>query len=469
MTAAGGIKKGTEILMPYGSVYWKQRETDARHDARYGRRDARRGGMIAYTIHTGRRVVYVEELVRSWESTGHKLQTGHALLSRMLDEVRGDVDAVHLIVRRDNVHARALYNRVGFSEVPWELYEPMENEVYMVAQVSNMHRMLVRAWTAPTQWEVETGACTKRLREEDRVWARQMYEEEHGSTRRWTQHHAHQAAHILMWDGTGVGVAVEVARRGRACEHGTGTTVVRRGRQQDAGEAYIHGGAMGAGQQHSSIQQGAAPGGTALAGDDGARVEDGGVGGPGSGSAHVRSSGKRAQREEAVGDEASGGATGARRAPGREIGRVRSEVVRSRSAAPAASGEGQPAGGCGGGRRDHVRRRHATAGRGSSGGTSARGGTRGSGGGRSGGGGAHGEDAIRWGVDTTRHNLVHEAETAGVIHLDDGFTNGKRSAGNAEVEGITEAEYMRGVKRKREKKDDTPPSPPSPSPLPPSP
>ena len=44
VTANGGIKAGTEILMSYGQAYWQQRAKDARADIRYGRRDARRGG-----------------------------------------------------------------------------------------------------------------------------------------------------------------------------------------------------------------------------------------------------------------------------------------------------------------------------------------------------------------------------------------------------------------------------------------
>ena len=142
VTATGGIKKGDEILMPYGSTYWRSREAEARHDRRNGRRDARRGGMIAYTVHDSKRIVFIEEIVRSWEANGHKLQTGHALFSRVLDAVRRDVDEVHLIVRRDNVHARSLYGRIGCKEAPWVLYEPLSEEVYMVAQVSEMDRLI---------------------------------------------------------------------------------------------------------------------------------------------------------------------------------------------------------------------------------------------------------------------------------------------------------------------------------------
>ena len=156
VTATKGIAAGTEILMPYGSDYWRQRAKDARHDKKYGRRDARRGGVITYTVHTSKRVVFVEEIIRSREATGHQLQTGSALFSRMVDAVRDDVDEVHLIVRRDNAHARDLYSRIGCSEVPWVLYEPLDGEMYMVARISDMARVLARAWVVPTQWEAVT-------------------------------------------------------------------------------------------------------------------------------------------------------------------------------------------------------------------------------------------------------------------------------------------------------------------------
>ena len=160
VVAAKGIAAGTEILMPYGSEYWRQRAKDARTDKKYGRRDARRGGVIAYTIHARKRIAFVEEVIRSWEATGHKLQTGNALFSSMVDAARHDVDEVHLIVRRDNAHARNLYDRVGCREVPWVLYEPRDNEMYMVASVADMTRRLAHARSTTIQWEVETGTCT---------------------------------------------------------------------------------------------------------------------------------------------------------------------------------------------------------------------------------------------------------------------------------------------------------------------
>ena len=120
---------------------------------------------------------------------------------------------MHLIVRRDNVHARSLYGRIGCKEAPWVLYEPLSEEVYMVAQVSEMDRLIARVWSTPTVWEVEVGECTARLRNEDRTWAQQMYREEHGGRRKWERHHAHQAAHILVWDGSGVGAATGMTRR----------------------------------------------------------------------------------------------------------------------------------------------------------------------------------------------------------------------------------------------------------------
>ena len=493
VTAAGGIAKGTEILMPYGSVYWKQRDTDARHDARYGRRDARRGGMIAYTVHTDRRIAYVEEVVRSWESTGHKLQTGHALFSRMLDAVRRDVDEVHLIVRRDNVHARNLYERIGFSEVPWEIYEPMSNEMYMVAHTSDMTRMLARAWNVPTRWEVEIGACTMRLRVEDRMWARQMYEEEHGGTRKWTQHHAHQAAHILIWDGTGVGVAVGVARRGRECAHGTEARVERRGNEQGVCGTYAHSVATGTAQQNGKEQPGAAPGSKATATDGRTRTASDGSEMPGSSSAHARvnmeevptgdgssrrgakepqcdgrrvavaavqpHSDARARCEETEVHGTTDSALSARTVPGRATGQVRTDVVQNRRAAPGGDAEEPLPDGDGDGGSDHARRGHIATTSGRSGGDEgARSGTSvlsaGGGGGRD----ARDGDDIRQSLDVTRRNLVSRAVAGEVVHLDDGFGRedtrtgsggGDAGAGESDVEETTEAEYKRGVKRKR--------------------
>ena len=182
--------------------------------------------MIAYTIHARKRIAFVEEVIRSWEATGHKLQTGNALFSSMVDAARHDVDEVHLIVRRDNAHARNLYDRIGCREAPWVLYEPRDNEIYMVASVADMTRRLAHARRTTMQWEVETGACAAQLREEDRAWAQQMYDEEHGGARKWAQHHTHTAAHILIWDGTGVGAAMGTTRRAnvgtRQCRRGGG-------------------------------------------------------------------------------------------------------------------------------------------------------------------------------------------------------------------------------------------------------
>ena len=167
MTAAGGVKAGTEILMSYGQTYWQQRAKDARADVRYGRRDERRGGMIAYTVHDGRRVAFVEEIVRSWEATGHTLQTGHALFTHMVRELGRRADEVHLIVRRDNVHARDLYTRIGFTEQQWALYEPLDTETYMVVRMADMERKLADMTSVHTELEVEVGAGTMALRAED--------------------------------------------------------------------------------------------------------------------------------------------------------------------------------------------------------------------------------------------------------------------------------------------------------------
>ena len=172
--------------------------------------------MVAHTVHEGRRVAFVEEVVRSWETTGHTVQTGHALFAHMATELRRRVDEIHLIVRRDNAYARDLYKRIGFNEQRWVLYEPLETEVYMTVGLDDMERRLTRIPGASTVWEVEVGVGTRALRGEDQAWAQQMYEEGHKGGRKWAQHHAHQAEHILLWDGQGVGAATGAKKRVRA-------------------------------------------------------------------------------------------------------------------------------------------------------------------------------------------------------------------------------------------------------------
>ncbi len=39
--------------------------------------------------------------------------TGSRLIAAMLDQVGDTVKDVHLIVRKDNTHAKALYDRIG--------------------------------------------------------------------------------------------------------------------------------------------------------------------------------------------------------------------------------------------------------------------------------------------------------------------------------------------------------------------
>ena len=88
-------------------------------------------------------------------------------------------------------------------------------------------------------------------------------------------------------------------------------------------------------------------------------------------------------------------------------------------------------------------------------------GKRGRDGGAGDGGGGRGRSVLR---RQGRHvwNSGDTTEAAGVTYEDDGFAGEVNSEGSAEIEEITEAEYMRGVKRKREGSDDTPPSPPPP-------
>ena len=260
----------------------------------------------------------------------------------------------------------------------------------MVAQISDMARVLARAWVVPTQWEAETGACMAQLRGEDSAWVRQMYEEEHGGTRKWAQHHAHQAAHIVIWDGQGVGAAVGAVRQTRVATCDTDGAATVTGRTWST------------------------------------RAEEG-------------------QTEDA-----------------REPDVVRGSTDGGGSSTSAGRVE-EPPGGCDrsdaddGDERGHA----AVAYRGGGGGKRSRGGDKG------------GDDDGRGRNILRRHERYvgdggEHTEAAEAANVDNGSTGGECSAGNAEVEGITEAEYMRGVKRKRERDDDTPPSPSLPIPLDPT-
>ena len=348
----------------------------------------------------------MEEIVLSKEATGHNLRTGSALFQRMVEAVRGSVDEVHLIVRRDNVHARDLYGRIGCSEVPWVLYEPLNSEIYMVAKVSDMVRALTRTWNAPIKWEMETGMSAAQLRDEDQTWVQQMYEEEHGGVRKWAQHHAHQAAHIVVWDGTGVGAAVGAARRQQTTARSIDDTAARPACTRRVDAAGECSGARCGMQLHDGQPQAAAPAAMVASTDARRHAASGDIDGPGSAAP-----GNNVEEPHDECDDGSGRG-GDEREHAEDMSERNSSGKRGRDS---------DAGGGGGRSRCILRRRECHVG-----------------------------------------NSGDTTEAAGATYEDDGFAGEAYSEGNAEVEGMMEAEYMRGVKRKREGSDDTPPSPPPP-------
>ena len=180
VTAPGGIGVGAEILMPYGADYWRQRAGEDRRK----QRDARRGGMIAYSQHDAGRIVFVEEVVSAREVRGHGLRVGRELFGRLLD-AGGDAREVHLLVEKGNEHARALYRALGFEEREWRIWEPRSDggEQYLVATVDEIGRRLQAADGRPVHvhWEMERASRAADLRDDDRAWAARMYEEVHKS------------------------------------------------------------------------------------------------------------------------------------------------------------------------------------------------------------------------------------------------------------------------------------------------
>ena len=190
--------------MPYGAAYWQRRASEGKRKER----DARRGGMIAYSRHEEGRLVFVEEIVSAREVRGHGLKVGRELFGRMVEQVAGQTQEIHLLVEAGNAHACALYEALGFETKPWRIWEPREDvgERYLVATVGEVARRLAEGGR-PTHvvWEVESALSAGDLRGEDREWATRMYEEAHKREgKRWAQHHATQANHVLVWDAAGV-------------------------------------------------------------------------------------------------------------------------------------------------------------------------------------------------------------------------------------------------------------------------
>ena len=93
VNTSGGIRAGEEILFAYGQRYWSARKREARER----RRDERVGGMVAYSVHRNRTVMYVEEICTSATVRGRQLQVGSRLLSAIMEKEGGDVKEIHLI------------------------------------------------------------------------------------------------------------------------------------------------------------------------------------------------------------------------------------------------------------------------------------------------------------------------------------------------------------------------------------
>ena len=175
--------------------------------------------MIAYSLHEDGKTVFIEELGVSRTARGRKLQTGSRLIAAMLDKVSDTIQEIHLIVRKDNVHARALYERLGMTVRPWRIYQPGTAELYMVASYERIrsHAKEIQRCSAGgahdemNKWEMETADNAKReLRGVDMQWVRQIYTDVHGSIGRsddatWSAHCAEEP-HIILWrnDVTGV-------------------------------------------------------------------------------------------------------------------------------------------------------------------------------------------------------------------------------------------------------------------------
>ena len=195
VTAARGINKGDEIVVPV--VVRPPKDPDMTGDVRAG-------GSVAYTVHDGGRVVYVEELLTAG-TRGHGLRTGWRLLAVMLEMIGCEADEIHLIVRKDNGYARQLYEQAAFKHSTRGLYKPHAHEMYMVADVADM------AWRIASSdvvsqgtlagWEVEVCEIENGMRTTDATWVREMYGKEHAakSKRQRETSYPHEARHVLMW------------------------------------------------------------------------------------------------------------------------------------------------------------------------------------------------------------------------------------------------------------------------------
>eukprot|EP00966_Prymnesium_polylepis_P138897 3209656-Prymnesium_polylepis.1 len=63
--------------------------------------------MIAYSRHEEGRLVFVEEVVSAREVRGHGLKVRRELFGRMVEQVAGQTQEIHLLVEAGNAHACA--------------------------------------------------------------------------------------------------------------------------------------------------------------------------------------------------------------------------------------------------------------------------------------------------------------------------------------------------------------------------
>ena len=211
-----GIAAGEEILMAYGQDYWRQRDAEARRV----KRDERVGGFAAYSKHDGGRVIFIEEVVCAPTARGRQLGVGRQLFRRIVGAAGRNPEEVHLVVARDNVHAKNLYGSLGFTPCSTGRVHAMGREStdeYWAAQAAALGARLgsdAAGSDDGSAWEQEVAESAGHLRPEDRAWATQMYNDAHGSDgqrRTWARDHAQGATHVVLWRGDVLGACRTVA------------------------------------------------------------------------------------------------------------------------------------------------------------------------------------------------------------------------------------------------------------------
>ena len=199
-----GIAAGEEVLMAYGQEYWRHRDTEARVE----RRDERVGGFAAYSKHDGGRVAFIEEIISAPTARGRQLAVGTRLIRHVVNAADCNLEEVHLVVARDNAHARHLYESLGFTPCTQGRVHAVardSTDEYWAARVEVLSARLSSSAVdddASAAWEVEVAERAGHLRTEDRAWAARLYNDAHGCgarQRSWGRDHAQGAVHVVMW------------------------------------------------------------------------------------------------------------------------------------------------------------------------------------------------------------------------------------------------------------------------------